>query len=383
MADKWIIIIVSIIFYLVLLYYQVKLPKFNDSNIILGVKIPQDKIDDEELDKIYSDYKRALIIVGISLSIIISTTVGLAFIKYLKNYIFLGHTTYIFTLFLVYLVYNNKVKNLKERNKWFGSNKKVIVTDLKYSRERENIKGIFSWAKIPVIIMFANLLLMIYMYPRLSSYVRDIFSFTNTNSHVYKTPIKVFGGVGFQLFFILVGYLSYYIMSRAKFDTNPNNAERSIDYNKKHVNNVSRNLQIISVIIQLVFTYLNLHLIGLVNISTNLVVAFKILGLGVFLLNAYFINKFRTEAAILLTEQNENSQYFYEDDNLWKIGNTLYFNPSDPSIFVKSRSGRGHSVNAARPLGMILILLAVSIIGFSLLIVINEDIFFKIIDRFW
>ena len=381
MLDKWIVILGSAIFYLVLLFYQVQLPKSNNSNIVLGVKIPQDKVDDKELDKIYSQYKRMMIIVGVLLSIIIPIIISIGFYSYLKNYIFLGHVVYVFTLFLVYIRYNNKVRNLKERNKWFGSNKKVIAVDLKYSKERENIKSIISWAKIPIILMLGNLFLMIYMYPKLSSYVKDIFRFTNTNSHVYKTPIKVFGGVGFQIFFIIVGYLSYYIMSRAKVDIDPDSVEASVGYNKEYVNRTNKNLQIVLLIIQMVITFLNLQILGIINIGTNSVIALKIIGLGVFILNAYYINKFRTEAAMLPTG-NENSQYFYEDDDLWKIGNTLYFNPQDPAIFVKSRSGKGHSVNAARPLGMILLLLAIFIIGFSLLIVVNEDIFLSIINKF-
>lgn len=382
MMDKWIIILGSCFLYLALLYYQVRLPKYNASNIILGVKVPQEKVEDEELDKIYTDYKRALIIVGGFLSIAISIVISILFFRYKKNYIFVGYVVYLFTLFLVYLRYNNKVKKLKAKENWHIPVEKTTVVDTKYSSKRQNIRSIFNWARIPSLIILANLLYAIYIYPKLPSYIRDVFSLSNINSHVYKTPIKVFGVIGFQILFLIVGYLEYYSMSRARMDIDPNEVEASINYHKKITKRTNKNLLINMLIVQLIFTYLNLHIFGIVDISTNFIIFIKIIGLIVLLINAYFINQYRMEIALIAIEGNRNSQYFYEDDNLWKIGNTLYFNPRDPAIFIKSRYGYGYTVNAARPLGMILILLSMLIIAFALLIVVNDKILITIINKF-
>lgn len=60
-----------------------------------------------------------------------------------------------------------------------------------------------------------------------------------------------------------------------------------------------------------------------------------------------------------------------DDDEFWKLANTIYYNPEDPSIFVEKRFGVGWTVNAGRPGGMAiyigLIVFIIAVIVFSIL----------------
>ncbi|WP_442602984.1 DUF1648 domain-containing protein [Paenibacillus sp. KN14-4R] len=56
-------------------------------------------------------------------------------------------------------------------------------------------------------------------------------------------------------------------------------------------------------------------------------------------------------------------QHFRNDDAFWKLG-AIYFNPNDPSIFVEKRMGVGWTLNFARPVSWIsLLVLIVVIVG--------------------
>lgn len=61
-----------------------------------------------------------------------------------------------------------------------------------------------------------------------------------------------------------------------------------------------------------------------------------------------------------------------EYDKFWKLGNSVYYNPDDPAIFVKSRFGPGHTVNIGTVLGKIIAILGITIICAGLIIVIYD-----------
>ena len=66
---------------------------------------------------------------------------------------------------------------------------------------------------------------------------------------------------------------------------------------------------------------------------------------------------------------NEDSLEFKakSEDDLWIIGNTIYYNPEDPSLFVKKRYGTGWTINMGRVLGKFIFLIL--IIGLALIII--------------
>lgn len=377
MVDRLFMMLGQSFMLLVILYIQVKVPKFTNSNILLGVKIPKDKVEDEELNAIHSNYKKELIFIGLLLTTIFT------FIGYFKNlleYIYLIQIIYVLSLFLVYLKYNKKVKAVKHRERWSELAENIRVTDIKYSRERENIKNIFTWSKIPSLILLTNIVLSIYMYPKLPNRIPAFWGFSSINPYVYKTPWTVFSGIVLQVFIITIVYLSYYSISRARIDIDPDNVEGSINLNRKYVNKWSNILLGNLIAIQLIFTYLNMHVLGFVKISGTVINIFKIFSYIVVIVNVYLVNKIKFDIDDFIIEEIKARRYYIEDDDLWKLGNTIYHNPNDPAIFVKSRFGPGHTVNTARPLGKIIAVLTIGIICLAAIIVINKNFLTTIVN---
>lgn len=380
MLDNTFILLGHSITLFIILYIQIRLPKFNrGNNIILGIKVPKDKVDHKELDSIYSSYKRQLLIVGVPF-IIIFTGIGLW--KDILNHVFLVEVLYVLTLFLVYLKHNKKVKELKEREKWSELAVNVRVVDTKHSREREKVKNIFQWAKTPLLIVLANIAISIYMYPKLPLTISALWGFSTSNPTVLKSPWAVFRGVGLQLFIIIIVYIPYYSMCRSRMDIDPDNIEGSIEANKEYVNKWGNMLLWNLVVWVLVFSFFNMHVLGFIKINSTFLYMYMVLTYIIIIINIYLTNKFIQNGGNITVDSIYASQYYIEDDDLWKIGNTVYYNPNDPANFVKSRLGPGYTVNAARPLGKIVIALAVSIIALAILLVINTNFVLDIINSF-
>ena len=138
-------------------------------------------------------------------------------------------------VFLVRLIYNKKIKELKYRERWDELAEDTRVIDIEYTREREDIRGLFSWSKIPIVIVLANLILGIYMYPKLPAQISALWGFRSENPYVYKGLWNVFSGVFLQVFVICLVYINYYSMSRSRPEIDPNNPKDSIEFNKRYI----------------------------------------------------------------------------------------------------------------------------------------------------
>ena len=66
--------------------------------------------------------------------------------------------------------------------------------------------------------------------------------------------------------------------------------------------------------------------------------------------------------------EKPTSKYYIEDDKFWKLGNSIYYNPDDPAIFIKSRFGPGHTVNVGTVLGKMVVFLGIVVIFAALII---------------
>lgn len=70
-----------------------------------------------------------------------------------------------------------------------------------------------------------------------------------------------------------------------------------------------------------------------------------------------------------LNYKNDNKNNFInkDDDDHWILGNTIYYNKEDPSLFIEKRFGIGWTINAGRPLGLIIYISLILIIIVSII----------------
>ncbi|NMA87380.1 MAG: hypothetical protein GX968_08655 [Tissierellia bacterium] len=69
-------------------------------------------------------------------------------------------------------------------------------------------------------------------------------------------------------------------------------------------------------------------------------------------------DKIGSQVTIVNKEDSLEFQSKTEDD-LWIIGNIIYYNPEDPSLFVEKRYGTGWAINMGRTLGKLIFLLLI------------------------
>ena len=150
---------------LILLIMQILMPRITRKNILLGVKIPEEKMETDEVKNIIKGFKRENLIVGIPVLVIISLL-----IYYIDNiHIFtLSVFLYIGILFLIYIRWNKKSKELKKEKEWDKLKGRVVVIDTKFSRDRaKNSTVSQGWFLVPVIMILISTVLSLIMYPSL------------------------------------------------------------------------------------------------------------------------------------------------------------------------------------------------------------------------
>lgn len=76
----------------------------------------------------------------------------------------------------------------------------------------------------------------------------------------------------------------------------------------------------------------------------------------------------KMDSKVIIVDKDETLEFQTKsEDDLWKLGNTIYCNSEDLSLFVKKRYGTGWTINIGRPLGLILFLAL--LFGLSIIII--------------
>lgn len=339
---------------LVMLVAQVLVTSTSRKDILLGVKIPEEKVKTDQVRKIIKGYKRETILIGIIALILLGLPV-----YYLNGVrlILLCVFAYLGVLFLVYLRWNKKVKELKIQEGWQRSSKKVVVIDTDFSRDRgrENMVSM-KWYLIPLLIIAVNIVAVLVMYKTLPETLPIHWDLKgNVDGYVSKSVFAALAMPITQLILFLVFYGSNTFMLSSKQQINQGNPEDSIKKNITNRRVWSIYFLVLLLLMEILITGLNLSILGLpldVGLVNTLILIVSVASsvIGIVIGTRLGQGGDRIKAS----NDSLSKEYDIDDDDLWKLGNTIYYNPNDSSLFVEKRVGIGWTVNAARPLGMVL-----------------------------
>lgn len=364
MAEKMYLMIIYTSTLLVLLILQILTPRLIRKNILFGVTIPESKLDDDGVELMKQNFKRDNLIIGVPMLIIVSYLLYIFINSKLQVILMFS---YIGVLFIIYLRYNSKAKNLKRAKGWDKLGRKIVVVDMKYSRDKSKVGNISPlWFLIPLIITLFNFILAFTVYPSLPNklpthwnFQGEITTYSNKSyGVVLLLPIVQLGMVG-------MFYLIYWMIKKTKQQIDPNNPEESLKKSIIFKKAWSIYLLILLMLITIEFSVLSLLTYGIIFETTRAVDVLNWIIL-IFSIAGGFVLSIKLgqggEKLKLKEEDKEEIIYRKDDDEMWKLGNTIYYNPEDSSVFVEKRFGIGWTVNAGRPLGLFLLILPIIMI---------------------
>lgn len=341
--------------------------KAGQKDIYLGIRIPYEEIENSKLKYIGKSYVLFNIIFGIPLAILISYYVYITdnSIAYL-----VAIFAFIFFDFLIYYYHNRKVYKLKKKEGWLKTKKQEIIIDTSFNKQKkEKMIAGNKWFAISLVFVIICLAVNIIQYPNIPHRYPSHWNISgNITGYSIKTYFAIFSTPINQLILILITFFIYKITFWSKNEINTN---VSIENNIKFRNVWGIYIIILNFVMQIVLliddfqtiqlikeniSLINIIIIVITMIVTlvSLVIGFKV-GQGGSKLKA---NEGKREIAINMRD----------DDKYWKMGNLIYYNTNDPSIFVQKRFGIGWTVNVGSRGGQIFYAIIIIFIIVSLLI---------------
>lgn len=353
MSEKMIMVLFNVFVLLTLLVFQLLITKMSRNNILLGIKIPEEKMKTDEVKKLVKGYTRENIIVGIPTLILISLL-----IYYIDNiYIFtVSIFIYMGILFLIYLRWNKKTKDLKKEKQWDKFSSETIVIDTKFSRDKGKTNIISrKWFLIPLGLVLISGILSLVMYPSLPDQIPTHWDIKgNVDGYMNKSIMVAMLMPMVQLFMVIIMYFSNHFIIKSKQQIDHKNSEISLKKNIIFRKSWSIYLIVTLIILEIFFTLMNMVSLGILSnmrIINNLnLIATLFIVIGAIVLSV----KLGQGGDRIKTGDEKGSlgEYDIDDDHLWKLGNTIYYNPDDASIFIEKRVGSGWTINAGRPAGV-------------------------------
>lgn len=363
MSEEMIMLLYNIFILGILLAIQLLIPNVTRRNIFLGVKIPEDRLKTDEIKEIIRGYRTETTIVGVIL-LITSSTISYKFMNEMMFTAFIF--IYIIMLFLVYLRWNKRAKELKKNMGWDKLGINTVVVDTNFSKGIENEKILSKKCfLIPIGIILINIFLSLYMYPSLPDKIPSHWDLIgNVDGWMNKSIWTVLLMPFTQLFMGAIMYLTYYFIMKSKKQLNPNNPELSIKKNIKFVRVWGVYLLVSTIGLQLIFTYGNMATLGIVN-NMKIFTFITLFLTVIMVIGAIVIGvKVGQGGDRLKLDGKEESfdKYDIDDDQYWKLGNSIYYNKEDPSIIIEKRVGIGWTVNAGTTVGMIILIVPIIIV---------------------
>ncbi|MHB9928830.1 DUF1648 domain-containing protein [Clostridium botulinum] len=355
---------------LLLLAFQIVTPKTTRKDVFLGVRIPEEESEKMEIKNIYRSFVLWNIIISLPVIFLLS------FIVYKFNNIgllVLFTFIYIFISFLIYLKFNNDVKKLKSNKNWFKNKKQVIAVDTEFSSENAN-KSLISpwWFLIPILIILITIFMNIKAYPNLPNKVATHWDFNgNVNGYQNKSTFLIYQMPLMELFITSIFFLCYKIIGWSKKQISAVNPEESKTRNKLFRRILSIYMTFSAIAMTIFLSIINFEIMKVIDINDKYMMYFSLIfTLSIIIATILLGVKVGQGGSNLkLNYKNDNKNNFInkDDDDHWILGNTIYYNKEDPSLFIEKRFGIGWTINAGRPLGLIIYISLILIIIVSII----------------
>lgn len=367
MSDKVMVLITTVPIIIIMLIMQMITPRLTRKDIYFGVRVPEEEVAKKELTIIYKEYIKNNLAISVIYILVFSVLVYSSE-KFWVVIQIVGICLYLIISFLIYYRSNKKVKKIKAEHGWYKTKKPVTVIDTNFTKnKRKDVLVSPWWFIIPATIIVANAIVGINIYDRLPDLIPTHWNALGQVDGWTKKSHKAILQMPFvQFFMTLLLFFSYKIIGWSKQQINASNPEESKERNIIFRRRWSGYMVIMIILLNLLFTYINLNILQVINTSgkSMMIVTFSVTGL-ILILSIYMsLTTGQGGSRIKLKREANTSSGLIDrdDDKYWKLGNSIYVNKDDPSLFVEKRFGIGWTMNYGRIESIIITILLLVLI---------------------
>lgn len=353
MSDKVMALITTVPIIIIMLIIQIITPKLTRRDIYFGIRVPEEEVAKEELTNIYKEYIKNNLVISVIYILVFSVLVYSSE-KFWVIIQILGICLYLIISFLIYYRSNRRVKEIKAKHGWYKTKKSVTVIDTNFTKnKRKSVLVSPWWFIIPGIIIIVNIIIGINVYDRLPDLIPTHWNALGQVDGWTKKSYKAMLQMPFvQFFMTLILFFSYKIIGWSKQQINASNPEESRERNIIFRRRWSWYMVIMVILLNLLFTYINLNILQVINTSGKGMMAVTFLVTGLILILSIYISLTTGQGGSRIKLKRETSNLSglvdRDDDKYWKLGNSIYVNKDDPSLFVEKRFGIGWTMNYGR-----------------------------------
>lgn len=367
MDDRIFLSLISSVTMIITLIGQMISLNASKKDIFLGIRIPESERNNDELRILGKRYMYTSLMVGIPTIVIFSVLIyQLAYLWLFMVFIF----AFVFIDFLIYYRYNRKVSKLKAKQGWLKTKKQVVTIDTDFSRENFNkIMPSAWWFSMSLIIIAVCVTINIIYYPKLPYKFPTHWGVDGKpNGYSIKSYSSILSMPLIQSFMVAIMFFVYKIISWSKREINSNGPEESKIRNLKFRRIWAIYIIVINYIMLFIFIIVDLQTMQIIKPDSRMILPLVIImSFGITAVSIIISIKVGQGGSKLKvgSENKVNDVDVRDDDRFWKLGNTIYYNKDDPSVFVEKRVGIGWTVNAATTWGIVFYVVIIIIFIFS------------------
>lgn len=348
---KWIMLSVCLI--MIIAMHLSIISSVKKGFLILGVKIPKENQEDEEIIENVTNFKyecRILFIVYLLLAF-----VSIAVAKYISLLIFfvlIYSISVIGGYTICFNKYNKRILALKKRKDWQSDMRRIVTVDTELSRLKGDFPVSAKWfVPVPIICLVVGY-------------------FTFKKENIWDSSYSALLGVIFLIF--MTSIVLYAVIVKTKVTTYCENTDINIKINGVFKREWTR-AALISSYSTLMFLPLLYNFSDIENMDNGATIY-----IGLIIAGEIFLSAVPMFYAYMKVENIRNrfagaldGKIVVDEDDCWRGMN--YYNPYDRNVFVEKRVGIGVTVNMATFAGkvfsfiILLVIIGVAVLGIKMI----------------
>lgn len=360
------ILFTLLIVYIPIFLIGLILPLLSKKTLFFGVNIPEDKSSSNSLRLLKNKYFINYCLSNAGASLLIAYGFNRT-----GNEGFLISLSFIYVILLSanYYYIHLKAKKLKQEEGWIIDKKQVVIVE---TQKRSNELAIsYWWFLIPVAILIFGVLFSMIQYPYLPDRIPGHFNASGeVTRYDNKSLLSVFSIPLVQLGMTAMMFGIFKVLRVARITINPAKPKTSLLQGQIANRRWSIFTVIMAALINLQLLYTQLMVLQLVDSSKSMLVTMLMTGSIIALVITVSVMTGQGGSRIKVkAEEQENLNpklIARDDDRYWKLG-MLYYNPEDPTLWVEKRFGIGWTINHGHPVGKVLTVILIVLLGASLI----------------